>query len=181
MDSSTPDGEFPRTVQIDKIPSEGMELDIEAEAKECKALAKRLGIIGLGALRASLRLRHTHGNTMIEVDGSFDAVVTQECVVTLEPVESAITASPVAGLFAPAHLVPPGSGPAEIDSVAEEPEPIGPEGLIDVGELVVQHLALALDPYPRKPGVAFEGMTTDKPERTSPFAKLAELSSKNKS
>ena len=28
-------------------------------------------------------------------------------------------------------------------------------GIIDLGELVSQHLGINLDPYPRKPGLAF--------------------------
>ena len=44
---------------------------------------------------------------------------------------------------------------------------------VDLGAYVVEDLSLAIDPFPRKPGVAFEA-----PEQTgelSPFAVLAKL------
>ena len=54
----------------------------------------------------------------------------------------------------------------------DPPDPIV-DGKIDLGALAAEFLALGLDPYPRKPGVAF-----DPPEpqggRDSPFAALAE-------
>ncbi len=64
------------------------------------------------------------------------------------------------------------------DEDDEWPEPIV-EGRIDIGEAVAQQLALALDPYPRKPGISLEDVIgnaaagDDRP--ASPFAVLAGL------
>ena len=47
---------------------------------------------------------------------------------------------------------------------------------VDVGEAVTQHLALALDPYPRAEGVALSDVWHAEPDADShPFAKLARL------
>ena len=50
---------------------------------------------------------------------------------------------------------------------------------IDIGELVAQHLSLALEPYPRRPGVTFAGIDDDadagSPGVTNPFEVLAKL------
>ena len=55
---------------------------------------------------------------------------------------------------------------------------------IDVGELVAQHMALALNPYPRSPGAALE-LSTDEAQipnlairLDNPFAKLGQLKHK---
>jgi uncharacterized metal-binding protein YceD (DUF177 family) len=86
-------------------------------------------------------------------------------------------------------------GPPEHESLAEtereftleDPDP--PEaivdGMIDLGELLTQQLALALDPHPRKPGVDLDSVLAEAPagrreaiERggaSGPFAKLAQL------
>jgi hypothetical protein len=55
----------------------------------------------------------------------------------------------------------------------DPPDPII-DGRIDLGALAAEFLALGLDPYPRKPGAAFEGAEPE-PERDSPFAALARL------
>ena len=76
----------------------------------------------------------------------------QSCVVTLAPVRSEITEE---------IDVEFGGGAGtekEIDlsdEAAEPPEPL--EGdRIDLGELVAQHLSVAIDPYPRAPGANLE-------------------------
>ena len=69
-------------------------------------------------------------------------------------------------------------------AIAEDaPEPLDtPE--IDVGELIAQHLALALEPHPRRPGAVLEsgGGEAQFPELAvrpnSPFAKLGQLKHK---
>jgi hypothetical protein len=45
---------------------------------------------------------------------------------------------------------------------------------VDLGSITAEFLALALDPYPRKPGISFESPQAAD-VRDSPFARLAEL------
>ena len=55
---------------------------------------------------------------------------------------------------------------------------------IDAGELVAQHLALALDPHPRAPGAEWQGpgdgfdAANIAPPAAGPFAKLGQLKHK---
>ena len=58
----------------------------------------------------------------------------------------------------------------------DAPEPIV-DGLVDLGALVAEFLALGLDPYPRKPGVAFvEPTPLAEPGQTaSPFSVLGKF------
>ena len=52
----------------------------------------------------------------------------------------------------------------------DEPDPLV-DGKIDLGALAAEFFALGLDPYPRKPGVAFEPPAEPEPQAT-PFAVL---------
>ena len=168
--------EFSRPVEVEKIPPRGMDLEITARPEECAALAKRMGLLALSELSARLQLRHIDGGQVIMVDGEFTARGTQQCVVTLEPMPVE-TRESLHGLFAAPELVPADTGVTEIaDVFAEEPEPIR-DGIIDLGELTAQHLALALDPYPRKPGVELPraGAVSNENSRENPFAKLKDL------
>ncbi len=88
------------------------------------------------------------------------------CVVTLEPFRSEIS-DEVERYFLP--------GASEADASADV-DPFS-DGVIELGEVVVESLSLALDPYPRKPGVTFEAgdATTEEGKEQSPFAALASL------
>jgi hypothetical protein len=76
----------------------------------------------------------------------------------------------------------PSSGPVDVH---DEPdlEPIV-AGRIEVGRVVFQTLAGAIDLFPRKPGVTFEppepeaGEEGDGPNPDSPFAPLAKFKNK---
>ena len=155
-----PKSEFSRVVSLESLGEDEEVREIEAEEAERRALARRLGLLSLDRLSARLRLSRAdrpagRGGTTVAVAGRLAAKVTQACVVTLEPVHNVVeeelsltfARSPEAGRDA--------VGAAEVTFAPEEaepPEPIAPEG-IDLGEAVVQQLAVALDPYPRAPGV----------------------------
>ena len=49
----------------------------------------------------------------------------------------------------------PGSG--EIPALGDEPPGVVVDGEFDVGAVIAEYLSLAIDPYPRKPGVEFGG------------------------
>jgi uncharacterized metal-binding protein YceD (DUF177 family) len=173
--------ELSRPLAVDKIPVGGMEEHIVASSAERKALAARFGLLDLPKLEASLNMDHAEGR-MIAVTGTLTADVVQQCVVTLEPVPAHI-ADTIDILFAPPALLDLGAGPPHADSGMDEaPEPIV-NGVINLGELVAQHLAVALDPYPRKEGaelpVADSGAKTPKEGVNSPFAKLVEMKKKS--
>lgn len=180
--SATPAPEFSRTVIAAKVTANGHSETIEASPSERKALAERLGLLAIETLTATARLRRVRGE-MIRVEGRLDADVVQTCVVTLDPIPSHV-AEEFSALFAPDHLLPQGEdAEADIvvsvdDSEDDVPEAM-PGGRIDLGELVAQHLSLALAPYPRKPGAVFDEIVEDdgseEPKKPNPFATLAQM------
>jgi len=170
--------EFSRTVLADKVGTDETVQVIKARPDECVKLAGRLDLQSLENLSATIRIRRIRGGQMIRVAGALEADVVQTCVVTLEPVRNHVS-DEFETVFAPRHLIPEASSEVEIDPDAEEP----PEPLvgnkIDIGELTTQHLSLALDPYPRCPGIDFEDHIEEEEdapvERPNPFLTLAKL------
>lgn len=168
--------EFSRPILVDQIGSGELARDIEATPAERAALAERLGLRALDSLTASLRLRRLPGG-LIRLSGRFEADVVQTCVVTLEPVASRCSEA-LSMLFGGAERAAP-AAEIEVESLGEdEPEPIV-GGCIDLGEAVVQQLAVSLDPYPRAPGArvpaALSGEDEEEKAGRGAFAALAGL------
>jgi uncharacterized metal-binding protein YceD (DUF177 family) len=95
--------------------------------------------------------------------GELEARVTRVCVVSLDEFETA-----VAEEFR-VRFVPAGLESDEIDPDADDEIPYA-GGEIDLGEAAAEQLALALDPYPRMPGV--ELPETGEAAVEGPFAAL---------
>ncbi|MFB3149380.1 MAG: DUF177 domain-containing protein [Alphaproteobacteria bacterium] len=181
--------EFSRIVAADRM--EAVEtLEIVADGAERAALARRFGLDSLDALTASVTLTKFGDRRRVRLSANFSADVLQSCVVTLEPAPSRIEDSFVLVYDEDA------GGPAEAETVVLLKGQISPEPwsgvVIDVGEAVAEHLALALDPYPRAtgadlsaPGLApggadagKEGDDTAGEVSESPFKELEKLRSK---
>jgi hypothetical protein len=168
--------EFSRLVDVTRLGEEEVLYEIEANAAERQALARRFGLLELPSLSAEVRVRRA--GTGVRVRLALEADVVQACVVTLEPV-AAHVADCASLLFAP-EAAPSHAFEIDLSTFEGEiPEPL--EGdTIDIGELTAQYLALALDPYPRAPGVRFEAYVTGpKGEAAArprgPFAALERL------
>lgn len=173
--------EFSRPVAAGDIGAGGRRAEIVATEPERAALAARFSLKAIDAFRAVISLNPIRGGRMIRVEGRFEADVVQTCVVTLEPVRNHVVEAFTA-VFAEPGLIPDDGVEVDLDFSATEedlPEPIE-AGLIDIGELTAQHLSLALDPYPRVPGVSFAGMSEETQDEIGdgedrPFGVLARL------
>lgn len=167
--------EFSRIVSLEDLGGGEVERHISADADERAAIARRLGLVGLERCEAWVALRRLKGGRRLAITGRLRAEVVQTCVVSLESFSAGIeesfslhyaAASPLAGKEVQVGL-----------DDADAPEPlVGNE--IDIGEVVTQHLSLALDPYPRKPGATFPPNSGDADEirrarGNRPFADLA--------
>jgi hypothetical protein len=175
--------EFSRLIAVDRLDQGEIAETIGATAEERAALAARFGLLSLNSLRAELTLGRVERGPLVQVKGRFTADVVQSCVISLEPVASRIEED-FTLLYGPERAAPSRGHvlAADLkDEVDDWPEPIE-AGRIDVGEAVAQQLALALDPYPRKPGVRLEdvmgqraGVSVEAASE-SPFAVLARIS-----
>lgn len=169
--------EFSRPLRVEQIPANGMEMDLSAKPVERTALARRFQLQTLDSLTATVRLRSVAGGTLVRLSGSLTAKVVQTCVISLEPVPQDVAATFTMSFSADTPDTVPGT---ELELSVDDEDPPDPiiGGAIDVGEVVAEQLALALDPFPRKAGIAFQEAVETVPEpekRPSPFAVLAEL------
>lgn len=168
--------EFSHPVRVDHIPAAGLAVDLRAKPAELAALAERFGVQSIGHLEAQVTLKALAGGAIIRVDGHFSAQVVQTCVVTLEPVAAELEED-----FSLTYGAPEPEEPGEeIELSLDEEDPPDPivDGHIDVGEAVAEHVALALDPFPRKAGITFDAAPAEPVEeekKVSPFAVLAQL------
>lgn len=154
--------EFSHTVSVRQIEPAGLELRVAADADQRAALARRLGLLALEALTAEVKLVPGEGATAVHLTGRFAAKLAQACVVTLEPVKSEIEGV-INRRFVPApENGAEGSTADKTAAAKSEALWVHPENddaadvlesdLLDVGEVLAEELALAIDPYPRLPG-----------------------------
>lgn len=166
--------------RVDSMPADGRDLDLKVDAADRAALAERLEVTAVHALDVRLHAVRFRGG--IRVTGRLTAELEQPSVVTLEPVIQQV-AEPIDRIF-----LPGGEKPFVADADAEvfvdlegEDMPDHFEGNeADMTPLIVETLALALDPYPRNAGEELP-TTGDNDADESPFAKLARLKGKGES
>lgn len=138
--------EFARPVRLDEIGAVPVARHIAAGAAERAAVAQRLGLLQLGRLAAALHVRRIAGG--VAVAGQVEAEGAQACALTGLPVPARI-AEPVDVRFLA------GAAPIaqDIELATDDLDTLPLEGsAVDLGELAVQTLALALPPFPRATG-----------------------------
>lgn len=157
--------EFSRPVPADRIGGGGVSSVVEATQAERRAIAERLRIPAVHALRCAFTLSRGADSARGEIvaRGELRAVVVQTCVVSGDDFESEVMDD-----FR-IRFVHAGT---ETDTDVDEDDELPYEhGMIDLGDAAVEQLALNLDPYPRKPGAELPGEAEEL--RASPFAALA--------
>ena len=172
---------FSYPVKVGHISANPVVVTLKANAEELHNLATLWGVDAVKSLEAELHLARWKKDG-VRLKGEVHADIVQSCVVTLEPVEASINEH-VEQLFVPegsrlARQVFNESGEMVLDPEGDDlPESF--EGdTIDAGVAVCEFVALAIDPYPRKPGVAFDAHIEDDGEgegKPNPFAVLKNL------
>lgn len=187
MDGKYAASEWTYRIRVDEIDKTPKSYFLSASEEDRAHIARRLNVVSVDELSATLNIVRG-GVGRIEVEGQLKAKVIQECVVTLEPLEAWIeedfdawfadTDSTVSFVKAKKEQQSrKGHVEVELTPENEDPEPIV-DGNIEAGELVVQYLSLAINPYPKAEGVQFERSDEDSQEkepssaRRSPFEAL---------
>ena len=163
------------TVRADAIPAEGRRFRMEASAPERSTLADELDIAEVVALSADLALT-PRADGFLALVGEVTGTIVQADVVTLEPVRQSVREAIDMILVAAEKAQGERPGPGSGDPADGEAPDLFSGGMIDLGALVKEHLALGLDLYPRAPGVEFADHIEDDPAAdASPFAALRGL------
>jgi len=173
---------FSRPFDTRRLGVTPMRETIVAGDEERQAVARFLGILGVDRLEAPLVIEPWSGQGL-RIEGRLIADVAQACIVTLEPVPQRID-EPFERLFLPAsarNAEPRTVAEAEvIVHFDEEDPPDTLEGpMLDLGAILVEQLALALEPYPRAEGATLpEDVAASPGHAESPFAGLARFGDK---
>jgi hypothetical protein len=155
------------------IQREPHTLDLVADDQVLRGIARKLDVEAL--LSLSCRLTFSPWLDGVQIDGRIMSVATRLCGVTLDAFDETID-EPFT-----LRIVPKGSPNAAavlgavvfLDPEADDPPDVLEGDVIDPAAYVIEHLALALNPFPRRPGAVFEPSPDGAPP--SPFAVLAQL------
>jgi len=183
VDHLLPQLEFSRPLDLSDIPAEGFSRALRATSEECEALCRRFDLEELRALVANIHIEHARGpkgEPALRLKAAICAEVMQVCVVTLKQfrtnLEETFTIQFQFGVEQEKVI--------SEDDFGKDTTEFLETSKIDPGELVAQHLALALDPHPRAPGALWQGLgdgpsaTNMAPITDGPFAKLGQLKHK---
>ena len=163
--------EFARPQRVDTIGDDARTIEVDADAQERAALAKRFDLIGIEKLAGKFAIRRDAAGIVAE--GRVEAAVTQACSITGDPLPVTVD-EPVALRF----VAEEDSGQDEVELGDSDIDVIPHDGgTIDLGEVAAETMALALDPFPRGPNaeVVLKEAGVLSEEQAGPFGVLAGL------
>ena len=179
--------EFSFLVNCNKVLETGRIFEAEASKQECRALAKRFGLLSLDRLKLkAFASRQSADAVLLQCDFSADYV--QKCIVSLKPLKKNIDctferiySSSVEQSFGRS------SEPIEeyfknVEYDLDLPDPII-DGCFNLGESVAEQLSLEIEPFPRSVDVNLDDFTSSQYEqggedKANPFAVLELLKKK---
>ena len=172
-----------KAIDVDSIPAAGHFVRIEADAGARAAIAAEYGLVSVNSFVADLEVRR-QANGIVVVEGQVRAEIVQNCVVSLEPVAQMID-EPILIRYVSADdaAAPKPARPGaeiQVDPDADPPDVLSGR-MIDLASVALEHMALAIDPYPRAPGAELPPGSEESQEegRESPFSVLAKLARTN--
>jgi len=165
-----------RVYDLNRLPEAGYEAEIAASSEDRAKLAAWAEVVSVEEFAGQVSLRRLSA-TRFSYAARLAAQITQSCTVTLEPVASRI----VLDFARVLHLVSRIKGTLDISG---ELSPAAAEDLVpeeiddprfDLAAPLLEEFLLAIDPYPRLPGVEFEAPSEAQEQQNGPFAVLKGL------
>ena len=155
---------FSEIVRLNEIGG-GLHRRLQPDDAARARIARTLDLASLDAFEAELSLAPAREGWRLS--GRVVASAVQTCGITLEPLPVEIDQRFAVDLVEADEPV----ATDEIDVAVDDNAPdLIEDGRIDLGQYAVEQLALALDPFPRKPGAEF--VQPEEPAEISPFAVL---------
>ena len=170
-------------VNVARLSKNGVLVTVEADDEQRTALAVTHGLLSVETYRAELSVRAWKRNG-VSVEGKVTADITQECVVTLDPLPARIDAD-VSAVFLPedSKLGREGFGSGGeilIDTKGDDAPETFSGDFIDVGALAEEFFGLAIDPYPRRSDAELPSVDAETREVDGPLQrKLRLITGKN--
>jgi len=167
--------EFSFIVHPSDLEDVEKQFELSAESDERAALSKRFGLKAIDAFNSILKIKPLRKKNAIRLRGKLYASVVQSCIVSLVPIKNTVEEE-FEIIFREGNQIDR-TGSEDIDEL----EPYF-DDTIDIGEIASGELALAIDQYPRAPGISddavepYLGIQDDL--ETKPFGGLAALKRK---
>ena len=156
------------------LSAAGAEIVGSAKSADLPLLAKWAGVDAVERFEGRVELRKLSAHRF-SYDATLAADIVQSCVVTLEPVRAHLERKFSRTL----HLSQAPRRSAEPEPAWSPADDEGPEEIeslrYDLGAPLLEEFVLAIDPYPRAPGVAFAPPPEEAARAESPFAVLKSL------
>jgi len=177
--------DFSRLVHLTQLNQAGEKRSIIAGAEERLSIATFLGLRAVEQLDGQFALVPSDGESL-RLSGSIFARVIHNCSVSLQPVATNynIAVDRTYNDGAAEKFRKPAT-----DFAPEDPDPpeLTLDGKLDLADIMLEYLSLHLDPYPRAPGIVFDGFIEGDEgsqqyysAENNPFAALSRLKSKLK-
>ncbi|MDB5541808.1 MAG: hypothetical protein JWQ89_3535 [Devosia sp.] len=161
------------SIRLDSMPITGRDLTLSVEPDERLAIADQLRITAVEKLEATLRAVRFKGG--MRVTGRLVATTVQPSVVSLDPVTQEID-EPIERVFLPGggkDFAAAADAEIFVDLEGEDVPDHFEGNEADLTDLIIETLALAIDPYPRLPGESLGSLGDDgDTESDLPFAGL---------
>jgi hypothetical protein len=171
--SNIPTAPLNRFVDLSDLTQAGSLIDVAAKEDELAALAGWADVAAVESFTATVTLKRLSQNRF-SLAALLRADVVQSCVVTLEPVCAHIEKAFSRELYCADRRDEAGGELTLAAGDDETPDPIS-DLHYDLAAPLLEELSLAIDPYPRKPGVNFDVPVADSEKPVSPFAILKSL------
>ncbi|SEW21781.1 Uncharacterized ACR, COG1399 [Aliiroseovarius sediminilitoris] len=181
MTDTTPSGDalpFTHPIRVADLPTgRPTQFELVPDQAACDAIADDLGITGVRKLRFTGQLKPL-GKHDWQMAADLGATVVQDCVVTLNPVTTRIDDTVERRWLS--HFNEPAGG--EEVEMPEDDSVDALRDVIDLGQVMIEALALALPLYPRVEGAEIQASVFAEPgtkpmtdDDAKPFAGLSEL------
>lgn len=161
----TDEPEFSFEIDLTDFGKGAKSYRLVANEEERRQIAVRLKTPSVERLEGALQVSVTKAS--IHVKGDLAADLTRECVASLEPVAENISET----LSIDFSRLPAEGESGDSDENWDAPE-IHEGDQFDLGELLVQQLSLAMEPFPRREGAPGLIETYAPSKAASPFADL---------
>lgn len=146
---------------------------LQADEPTRKRIARALGIDQLDQLEAKVVLVPWLDGA--ELDGRWTASIEQTCGLSLDRFGSELEGAFLLKVLPADSPNAPREAAAEVavEPDAEDPADVLDGESVDIAAYVVEHLAMEIDPFPKKPGAVWAAPAPEEP--ASPFAALKGL------
>ncbi len=164
---------------LGRLGNAGDTVTFLADPEQRTAIATWSGVLSIENFAVTVDFKKL-GPTRFGLEFQVTADVTQACVVTLEPVPAHLETRFIRELhFTGQARRKRSENESVADLVLDAAEEEGPEEIeslhYDLAGPALEEYVLALEPYPRAPGVAFQPPGDDQEAPESPFAVLKDL------